>query len=314
MGTLALLGATGSLGRAIGHELSAAGRPYRAASRSHLALQVRFADPLAQPVLWDPEQPASIAKALAGVQTAIYLVGVPLWEFAKHLPLTGAVLQACRDTGVGHLLLVSSSWAYGPPQAERVTEDHPLAAPTAKGRIRREQEQMVLEASGKGGLETSVLRVGDFYGPYVEASYLWSAFQAAKRRAHAQLMSPADAPHEFVYVPDAARTILRMLDRGDLRGRAWNLGGAGLTTLVAMTEAIFKEAGTPPNYEITPAWKLRIVAMMNPYVRAMREMQYLLETPVLLEDSALRLALGGLEKTAYTQGIRETLATVRIGR
>ncbi len=312
MGTIALLGATGSLGRSIARLLSARGQTYRAVSRSPMALKVRFADPLAEPILWDPEQLASIRSALQGAETAVYLVGMPVWEFAKHLPLTRMVLEAATQAGVRQLLLVSSNWAYGPPQSERLTESHPLAAQTAKGRIRREQEELVL--ASHGSLATAVLRIADFYGPYVEASYLWSAFKAAKNHTHAQLMSPANTPHEFVFVPDAAQTILNMIDTPAVWGRAWNLGGAGTTTLRAMTEAIFTEARMPPNYDMPPPWKMRLVAMMNPYVREMREMQYLLETPVLLDDSALAAALAGLKKTPYPEGIRQTLPTVRIGR
>jgi nucleoside-diphosphate-sugar epimerase len=315
MTTIALLGATGSLGRAMGRQLSAAGQSYRAVSRSQMGLQVRFgADPLAAPMLWEPEQPLSILHALKGAETAVYLAGVPVWEFEKHIALTRRVLEAADLAGLRRLLLVSSTWAYGLPQTGRVSEAHPLGAQTAKGRIRLTQEQMVLAAGSGGELQTAVLRVGDFYGPYVEASYLWSAFKAAKNGTHAQLMSPADTAHEFVYVPDAAQTILNMLDTPAIWGAAWNLGGTGVTSVRAMTEAIFGEARKPPNYEVPPAWKMRIVAMMNPYVREMREMQYLLSQPVLLEDSALDNALGGLKKTAYPVGIRETLATVRYGR
>jgi nucleoside-diphosphate-sugar epimerase len=297
----------------MGRLLGAAGRPYRAVSRSQMGLQVRFGgDAMAEPVLWDPEQAASIRHALEGIETAVYLVGVPVWEFAKHIPLTKMVIEAANQAGVGRLLLVSSNWAYGAPQTGRVAESHPLAAQTAKGRVRAEQERLVLDAGVK--LATAVVRIGDFYGPYVEASYLWSAFRAARNGTIAQLMSPADAPHEFVYAPDAARTVLAMLDTPAIWGRAWNLGGVAVSSIRAMTEAVFAEAGQPARYEMPPPWKMRLVAMMNPYVREMREMQYLLETPVVLDDSALAAALGGLAKTPHTQGIQETLPTVRIGR
>ena len=261
MGTIALLGATGSLGRAMGSLLSAAGERYRAVSRSQMALQVRFEpDPLAESVLWDPEQPASIASTLDGVETAVYLVGMPLWEYAKHIPLTQRVIEAANQAGVKRLLLVSPNWAYGPPAgtvAARMSEAHPLAAKTVKGLIRIEQEVTVRSAGIDGPLETAILRIGDFYGPHVEASYLWSAFKAAKNGTHAQLMSPADTHHEFVFVNDAARTILRMLAVPEVWGREWNLGGAGVTSLRAMTEAIFAEAGRQPNYETRAVMVMR---------------------------------------------------------
>jgi nucleoside-diphosphate-sugar epimerase len=316
MDKIALLGATGSLGRALGRLLAEAGQPFRAVSRSHMGLQVRFPpESLAEPILWDPkETPASVRAALDGVHTAIYVVGMPLWEFPQHLSLTRQVIDAARDAGVRRLLLATSNWAYGAPQSNPVPASHPLAATTSKGRIRAEQEQSILAAHAPGSLETAVLRIADFYGPYVEESYLWSAFRAARNHTHAQLMSPADNPHEFVYVRDAARTILQMLEIEAGWGRAWNLGGIAPTTLRSMLELIFAEAGTPANYETPPAWKMHIVAMMNPYIRELREMHYLLETPVLLDDSALANVLGGLQKTPYPQGIRETLPTVRLGR
>ncbi len=315
METIALLGATGSLGRALGGQLGEQGRTYRATSRSELGLKVRIApNPQAEPCLWDSTDPGSIAAVLQGIDTAIYLVGMPVWEFEKHLALTRMVLDAAANSGLKRLVLVSSTWAYGLPQSGRIAESHPLAAHTAKGRVRLEQEQLVLAAHARSGLETTVLRVADFYGPYVEASYLWSTFRAAKNGLHAQLLPPIDRPREFAYVPDVARTILAMLETPEVCGRAWNLGGVAVTTQKAMADAIFAAAGRPVNYEIAPAWKMRIVALMNPYVREMREMQYLLDSPVLLDDAALSLALGGLHKTPYAEGIEETLQTVRIAR
>jgi nucleoside-diphosphate-sugar epimerase len=308
-----LLGATGALGRALGGVLSSRGEAYRAVGRTLLPLQMRFqSDARAEVATWDTEpvkkkQPdESILQALAGADTVVYLVGMPLWKFADHLPLTRRVLAAAAASGVRRLLLVSSCWAYGVPQAERVTEDHPLAAATVKGRIRREQEELVLAAHGHG-LETAVLRIGDFYGPHVEASYLWSPFNAARKHTHAQLLRPADTPHDFVLVQDAAETIARFLATDAGWGQAWNLGGSGPISLRAMAEAIFAAAGLRPAYDVPPAWKLRLVAMMNPYVRELREMQYLLERPVMLDDARLSALLGGLRKTSYEVGIRHTL-------
>jgi nucleoside-diphosphate-sugar epimerase len=311
---IALLGANGALGRALAPALSRRGLAHRVVGRTLLPLQIRFkGDGLAEIFVWETEpvkrnQPDTfVEQAVAGADTVVYLVGMPLWKFPEHLPLTARVLAAAKKAGVRRLLLVSSCWAYGAPQTERVTEDHPLAAPTAKGRIRREQEQQVLAAHTPGALETAVLRIGDFYGPLVEASYLWSPFAAVRTGKHAQLLSPADTPHDFVFVPDAAETIARFLEADAGWGQAWNLGGSGATTLRAMTEAIFAAAGQQPRYEVPPPWKLRVVAMMNPYVRELREMQYLLETPVLLDDSRLATLLNGLPKTSCAEGIGQTL-------
>jgi nucleoside-diphosphate-sugar epimerase len=321
-----LLGATGALGRTLARLLSERESPFRAVSRFDMALKARLDLPHAEPFVWDPkETPASVARALAGADTAVYLVGAALWEFAEHLALTRAALAAARETGLRRLLLVSQTWAYGPPQPAylrdgRIPESHPLAPATELGRVRAEQEKLVLAAHTPGGLQTAVLRSGEFYGPWVEASALWSPLRAARstalgKPAVAQLLAPIDLPRDWVYIPDAARTLLQMLDSEQVWGRAWNLAGPETATTRSMAELIFREAGVPkPRYATPSPWRLSMVRMVNPYIRALEPMGYLLQTPPLLDDQALGEALGGLAKTPFPEAVRQTLPTVRVGR
>src|ERR1700759_961951 len=82
---IGLLGAAGAAGHSIARALSAAGRRYRVVGRNRAALQKSFGDdPLAEIATWNMDDPASVAAALKGLQTAVYLVGVPYDEFSKH--------------------------------------------------------------------------------------------------------------------------------------------------------------------------------------------------------------------------------------
>lgn len=308
-----LLGANGAVGRTLGPLLSARNTPYKVVGRSLLALQVRFhEDSYCGHYQWDPQDSASIAEACEGAGTIVYLVGAALWKFKDHLPLTESCLAAAKAVGARRFLLVSSNWSYSPPFAERVTEEHSREPKTAKGRIRKEQEDRVLAAHETGGLSTGVLRMADLYGPKVEASYLWSVFQAAKKGTEAQVLGPVDQPHEFVYVPDAAETIARLLETDDAwshaAGQCWNLAGPSVTTVQAMTEAIFKIEGKPAKYNVPGSLMMRLVRAMNPYIRELEELRYLLAVSLLLDDRKLASLLGGLPKTAYADGIKQTLA------
>ncbi len=307
------MGANGAVGRALAPILRARGVPYRVVGRSFLGLQVRFlGDPLCEHFQWDTEDKRSFRDACLGASTAVYLVGMALWKFKDHLPMIDKALRGAREAGVGRFLLMSQNWSYSEPFDDRVNEGHSRAPETVKGRIRRDQEDRVLAAHVPGVFATGVLRVADLYGPLVEASHLWSAFQAAKRGGAAQVLAPVDRPHEFVFVPEAAEALARLLETdaawAGLSGESWNLGGPGVASIEGLAKEIFAAAGKPVELKAPGSWRLGYVRAINPYIRELKEMQYLLEKPLLLNDGKLSALLGGLPKMAYAEGIRRTLA------
>lgn len=77
-----------------------------------------------------------------------------------------------------------------------------------------------------------------------------------------------------------------------------------------MAERIFAETGSKPKIMAAGKWILRLVGLFNPFMREMVEMHYLLTTPVIMDDTALNELLGGLNKTPYADGIKQTVATM----
>jgi nucleoside-diphosphate-sugar epimerase len=308
MSSIALLGAGGSLGHAVADALSQRGTSFRIVGRSEAALHSAFEKyPLASIAAWDLDKPESVRQALTGIDTAIYMVGVSYWQFELHPQLMKKALDGAISAGVKKLLLIGTVYPYGLPQSERVSEDHPREPHTFKGRMRKEQEDIVLAAHDTGRIQTAILRLPDFYGPGVDKSFLWSAFQAAKIGKRAQLIGPIDTPHEFVFVPDAGVTIFHLIAEPQTWGRAWNLGGAGVTSIRAIVEEIFAQAGHKPKYMVAGKTALRLFGLFNPLLRELVEMHYLQTSPVILDDSRLNTLLGELPKTPYKEGIRQTL-------
>lgn len=311
MESVALIGASGALGKSIASALSANAMRYRVIGRSEQLLRDAFgSDPLAAITAWNPDKPESICTALTGIDTAIYMVGVNYWQFELHPQLMRKTLDGAISAGVKRLLLIGTVYPYGRPQNERISEDHPRQPHTFKGRMRKEQEDMVLAAHDTGKMQTAILRLPDFYGPGVDKSFLWSAFQATKTGKRAQLIGPIDTPHEFVYIPDAGTVIARLIDEPKAWGRAWNLGGAGVTSVREMTDEIFSQAGRKPKYTVAGKSMLRIFGLFSPLMRELVEMHYLQTSPVILDDSRLRNLLNDLPKTPYKEGIRQTLASM----
>jgi nucleoside-diphosphate-sugar epimerase len=305
---IALVGATGAIGKSVADALRQQGRPYRVIGRSQSTLQTTFGDdPLAEIVTWNPDDEQTIRKALKGVSAVVYMVGVPYTDFHLHPILMRRVLDAAIAENVDRLLLIGTLYVLGRPQTEFITEDHPREPHTYKGQKRKEQEDIVLAAHATGKIKTTVLRLPDFYGPGVERSLLSDLFIAVKQNRKAKMIGPVDLPHEFVFVPDVGPVVGKLLDTPAAFGRAWNLGGAGATTQLELARMAF---GGPPRYMAAGKMMLRLLGLFDPFLREFVEMHYLLTDPLIVDDSALQDLLGGIKKTPYSEGVRRSLAAV----
>lgn len=195
MAKTGLFGAAGAIGQSVAAALRERDEAYRVVGRSGPALAKAFGnDPLAEIVTWNPADPASVRAAATGLDTIVYLVGVPYDRFAQHPVLMRATLDGARAAGVERIVLIGTVYPYGRPRAATVAENHSREPHTFKGKMRKAQEDLVLEAHAAGRIRGTVLRLPDFYGD-VEKSFLYTAFRAALAGKAAQLVGPIDTPH-----------------------------------------------------------------------------------------------------------------------
>ncbi|MEM5369525.1 NAD-dependent epimerase/dehydratase family protein [Paraburkholderia azotifigens] len=309
---IGLFGAAGAAGRSIAHALGATGRRYRVIGRGRETLKASFGhDPLAEIVTWNPDEPATIASAAAGLQTAVYLVGVPYHQFGKHPVLMQKTLDGLRAAGVRRLILIGTVYPYGRPRTLPVAESHPREPHTFKGKMRLAQENLVIDAHGHDGLETLVLRLPDFYGPGVERSFLHGVFEGAARGGRAQMIGPIDVPYEFVFMPDVGPVVERLSRTPEAFGRVLHLAGAGTITQREIAERAYALAQREPKLMVAGKTMLRVMGLVNPMLRELVEMHYLLTEPVVLDDSALTRLIGPVVKTSYESGIAQSLAAAQ---
>jgi nucleoside-diphosphate-sugar epimerase len=313
MGKTALFGAAGAIGKTLADALPKRGQEYRVVGRDRARLDKVFGGPqdsgvpTPEIVTWDPDDPASVRAAARGIDTLIYLVGVPYHRFDLHPVTMQKTLDGAIAEGVRRILLIGTVYPYGSPQTAKVTEDHPRNPTTFKGKKRKEQEDLLLAADAAGKIEGVVLRLPDFYGPGVENSFLDGAFKAAAQGGTANMVGPVDTPHEFVFVPDVGPVALDLAAKPEARGRWWNLAGSGVTTQRQMADMAFAVTGRKPKLRVAGKTLLRVMGLFDPLMREMVEMHYLQTTPVLLDDSALTNLLGTLRKTPYSEGARQSV-------
>ena len=312
MPRFALFGATGAIGHSIATAFRAAGLRYRVVGRSAASLEKRFAsDPLAEIRTWNPDSPESIAQAAAGIDTLIYMVGVPYDQFALHPKILRQTIDGAVQAGVKRILLIGTLYPFGRPRTARVDENHPREPHTFKGRMRKEQEDVLMDAHRAGRIEATILRLPDFYGPHVEASFFGGLFQAIKTGGRAQMVGPIDRPHEYVFVPDVGPVVVKLAQTPAAYGRTWNLGGAGPVVPRVFATRAFAQAGQKPRFLVAGKLMLRLLGLTNPFMRELVEMHYLITDPIIVDDRALESLIGPLRKTSYDDGIAACLRALQ---
>jgi nucleoside-diphosphate-sugar epimerase len=341
-GKVGLFGAAGAAGQVIAAALSTAGRDYRVVGRARAPLEAAFGhDPHAEIVTWNPDDLASISAAAEGLQTVIYLVGVPYDQFAAHPPLTERTLSGVTAAGVERFILIGTVYPYGRARGNPVSENHPREPHTFKGKMRLAQEDLVLAAHGRPGgrpsgsagesgsgsertsgrvsggtsgpttLSTLVLRLPDFYGPGIERSLINGVFEGAAHGKRAQVIGPVDVPHEFIYLPDIGPVVEKLTRTPEAYGRWWHLAGTGTITQREVARQAYALAGREPKLMVAGKTMLRMLGLFNPLMRELVEMNYLMAQPVVLDDSALTQLIGPIAKTSYEDGIRQAFNAAR---
>jgi nucleoside-diphosphate-sugar epimerase len=309
---VALLGATGAIGESIAAELRKRNESYRVVGRDRASLDRAFgSDPLTEIVTWNPDDASSVRSALRGADTAVYLVGVPYNHFELHPVLMRQTLDAAFAEGVSQMLLIGTVYPYGRPQQTPAREDHPRQPHTFKGKMRKQQEDLLLEADAAGKIRGTVLRLPDFYGPRVKNSFLDGVFNAAAKGGTANLIAPIDRPHQFVYVPDVGPVVLDLLQRPEAHGRWWHLAGEGTASIQEIVAMVGQLAGKPIKTRVVGLGMVRLIGLFQPVMRELVEMNYLLTDPFIMDDSALRTLLGNVKTTPLREGLRQSLEAAR---
>ena len=105
----------------------------------------------------------------------------------------------------GESASLENLYGYG-PAGSPMTEDHPLAATTRKGRTRAAMTGELLAAAKAGRIRFAIGRASDFFGAGVtEGSVLGErVFGNAWLAGRADFIGNPGLPHTYSYVPDIA--------------------------------------------------------------------------------------------------------------
>lgn len=294
----AVFGATGATGREIGRELLRRGFVVRAVSRSIDNLKRDFADTDADLHVANLADRGDAIGAAEDCDVIFHCVGLPLHSYHLHPRLVRNTAAAMNQHGARGVL-VTSFWSYGPVGSTSVSEDQPPVNGCGKCEVRREMEEIMLEAGGAAAL------LPDFYGPGADVSMLNDALAAVASGKPALWPGDPDAPRDFIYIPDTGPVLCDLASRPRAYGERWNVPGSGA---VPPRQLIEMAGGGQVKIRRGRRWMLTLGGIFKRDLREFKDVFPLYDGPYGPDASRITGLLDDLELTAYEEAIASTMA------
>ncbi len=249
-------------------------------------------------VPFDPREPSggdtrdreALGAAMAGCDGVLHLGAVSRVVWGERDPVTTRavneggthnVLQAAAETGT-FVLFASSREVYGDRTASPTPESAPLAPLNVYAQTKLAGEQMVDEARRDGRI-AGVVRYSSVYGAVDD--HLDRVVPAFARRALAGEALRVDGrghTFDFVWIDDAVRATLTMLDRladGQLDPPIHLVSGEG-TSLQQLAELACRAAGTHATWREAPARSYDVSCFVGDPTRARSRLGWRATVPI----------------------------------
>jgi nucleoside-diphosphate-sugar epimerase len=310
--TALVLGASGGIGGEVARRLLSEGWTVRAMHRDPDRVRRSAKAPDLVWMRGDAMNAADVAAAAAGAAVIVHAVNPPAYRNWGELvlPMLDNTIAAARANGA-RIVLPGTVYNFGPDAFPVVTEASPQNPVTVKGRIRAEMERRLRAASAQGA-SVLIVRAGDFFGPRA-ASNNWFAQGLVKPgKPVTAITYPGGRGigHQWAYLPDAAETMVRLLDRRatlepfavfHMEGH-WDADGTQM--IAAIRRAI---GDSRLAVRKTPWWLMRLAAPVVPLFREILEMRYLWNVPLRMDNARLKSVLGAEPHTPLDEAVRATL-------
>lgn len=259
----------------------------------------------------DLTDPAATVRVLKGAAAAYLTVGLPysatVWQ--RDWPVIMAnTIEACLTHGT-RLVYLDNVYAYGRVDAP-MTEATPLRPVSRKGQVRAALIPLLEAAAGRG-LDYTVARSADFYGPGAATS-AFNRFAVDRIVAGKppQWLFDATQPHSMTYTPDIGAALAVLGTADQVGSRTWHIPTApALTGAQYLTLA----AGHVPRRPALSRLAMLAAAPFLAEARESLEMAYQYTAPYHFDSTAFERAFD-LAPTAYELGIARTLAAARAAR
>lgn len=317
-------GASGFIGHALLHELVRSGRRVCALSRRALPSPWCASAPGVHAVVADLEQPATLPRALDGVDTVVHLAGAlggtdPGRLRAVNVTGSRNLAVAARQAGVRTFVHVSSAAVYGERHGLVLLGEADETAPASPyGQSKLDGERAVRGALEGGRVTLVVMRPTGVYGGRRTAT---QAMLRSVLRWPLRVHLPPQVVVHPTYVDDLVRCLLRAVEPPRMSDPIVNVGGERPVTYqswLAMAAAALGSPmyqwSVPAGLVARPAIALSVVTSFVNAGVAARLARFAQPCVSAAVDVSKARRLLGLSPIPLTLGMELTVAeAIRIG-
>jgi nucleoside-diphosphate-sugar epimerase len=303
-----VLGASGAIGRAVINELTQLQLPVRAVERNvtHPSLETKAANLL---------NLQEARAAIAGSSHVYLCIGLPyrasVWTRQWPIVMQN-VIDACAAAHAS-LIFFDNVYLYGPPPLSvPFDETHAQLPETKKGKIRKQINDLLVQAFQQGIISGVIGRSADFYGPYAVNGPLYISFLERMMKGKApQSLYPLNVPHTYAFTGDLAKALVTLAQNSSSYGQAWHLPVGRPITLNELTDIFNQVLDTTFRTTQLPALLQQILSLFIPPIREVREMLYQFESPYVMSYEKFQRRFPDFQTTSYEEGIRIMIDSFR---
>jgi len=221
--------------------------------------------------------------ALTGLQKCL---DNPEVAFSVNVYGTFNVINSCIGTGT-KLIFLSSREVYGETIGNKTKENDQLLPDNIYGLTKMIGENLVSSYSSKYGLDYTILRLTNVYGPEGDKYGPQVIIKDILRNGQARILGGSQRLN-FVYVDDVVDLIGKVFDNASSSKQTINVGSLDTVTIKEFADKVFDTIGKKSQFEYLPMRKT--------------------ETPNFEPDlQKMQAILGNYIRTPLKAGIEKTI-------
>jgi nucleoside-diphosphate-sugar epimerase len=305
-GRILVLGAAGRLGSAAGTAFRDAGWQVVSFVRPGAGRRA----PSGTEVI-ESEDRAAVAEAARGADLLLHALNTPYpqWErlALQHMYVA---IEAAEASGAT-LIFPGNLYNFGAGMPALVDETTPLQPTSRKGRLRVDMEQRLREATERG-MRAIVLRAGDYFG-HGRGSWFDLVVARDIGRGRVTYPGPLDVLHAWAYLPDLARTLVRLAERRAALPAYATFGFPGHAVTGGELAAAMA-AAVQRRLEVKRMswWLLHTLGRLSAMGRELAEIEYLWRVPHAIAGAGLEAVIGPAPHTPLDVAVAAALRDLAV--
>lgn len=251
---------------------------------------------------------ADLLRAGSACNAIVHGINMPYDKWIELMPkITDNVLSAAHKLNAT-ILFAGNIYNFSTEDGPIYDEQAPQNPITKKGAFRKRLEQDMADFARANGVQTIVLRAGDYWGPDSSDSSMFKYLvldNVAKGKI--SLSGDADKKHAWAYLPDVGRIGVALLNRRAELGLFEIFHSEGHTlTGQEMVDAVREIWPKPLKIGKFPWGLIRVLGIFNKTMHEMLEMRFMANVHQSLNQDKLVKLLGDVPHTPLPEALKAT--------